>query len=174
MIPSVNSWRQIRLVAAREISTRIRSRAYQISTLAIIALAVGGLLAAKIVPDLFEPDPFRLGLTPATDSQGPGLLQSAQAFDRELDLYTYDSEAAARDALDAGELDSVLVAPDQLLFEDQADTTLESIVRQSLFASRLEERASALGLTLEEAQSLIAPVEAIARPSMPPLRAACR
>ena len=159
MIPSVNSWRQIRLVAAREISTRIRSRAYQISTLAIIALAVGGLLAAKIVPDLFEPDPFRLGLTPATDSQGPGLLQSAQAFDRELDLYTYDSEAAARDALDAGELDSVLVAPDQLLFEDQADTTLESIVRQSLFASRLEERASALGLTLQEAQSLIAPVE---------------
>ncbi len=168
MSAALDHWRQVRLVAAREVNARVRSRAYQLSTLAIVALAVGGLMAVQVLPDLFEDEPLRLGLTPVTSTQETGLLDSARAFDRELQLTTYDGEASARAALDTGDLDAVLVAPDQLVFEDEVDTTLESIVRQSLFTARLEERAAALGLTLEEARSLIAPVEVDSETVQPP------
>jgi len=153
----MSSTRQIRLVAMREIRARIGSRAYQISTVAIALIAVGGILAAQILPDLFEDEPFDLGLLPATADQESALREVASSFDREIEFFTYDSLGSAEAALGEGDLDAVLVAPDQLQFQDEVDTTLESIVRQSLFAMQLEERAEELGLTLDEAQSLIAP-----------------
>jgi len=153
----MSSTRQIRLVAMREIRARIGSRAYQISTVAIALIAVGGILAAQILPDLFEDEPFDLGLLPATADQESALREVASSFDREIEFLTYDDLGAAEAALGEGDLDAVLVAPDQLQFQDEVDTTLESIVRQSLFATQLEERAEELGLTLDEAQSLIAP-----------------
>lgn len=153
----MNSTRQIRLVAMREIRARVVSRAYQVSTVALALIAVGGILASQVVPDLFEDEPFDLGLLPATADQEPALREVASSFDREIEFFTYDSLGAAEAALAEGDLDAVLVAPDQLQFQDEVDTTLESIVRQSLLAMQLEERAEELGLTLDEAQSLIAP-----------------
>lgn len=154
----MSSAHQIRLVALREIRARIQSRAYQLSTVAIAILAVGGIMATQILPDFFEDEPFELGLIPATVEQEAPLRAIASSFDREIEFFTYDSPSAAEAALDEGELDAILLAADVLKFQEEVDTTLESIVRQALFASQLEERAEALGLTLEEAQSLIAPV----------------
>lgn len=164
----MRSTRQIRLVAMREIAQRGRSRAYQLSTLAIILLAAGSLVAGRTIPDFFEDGPLHLGLVPETAAQEESLLAAAGAFDRELQIVAYDSIGAAEAALANEDVDAILVEPDRLRFEDDVDATLESIVRQSLFATRLEERAAALGLTLEEAQSLIAPVEVTSESEEPP------
>jgi len=154
----MSSIRQIRLVAWREMHARLTSKAYQVSTVAIAVLIVGGVLATQILPELFEDDPIAIGLTPATAPQAEPLLASTDVFDREVDVFSYADATAALAALEEGEVDAVLVAPDQLQFHDEVDTTVESIVRQSLFATSLEARADALGLSLEDAQSLIAPV----------------
>lgn len=159
--------RQVLLVAGREVAARVRSRAYQISTLAIVLFVVGGAFAAQILPDLFEDDPLRVGLIPASAEQRAPLLDTAAAFDREMEVVEYVDAAAAGAALDAGDLDAVLIAPDQLRFEEDVDDELEAIVRQSLVLSTLEERAAAVGLSLEEAQSLLAPVEVQTETAVP-------
>ena len=159
--------RQVLLVAGREVAARVRSRAYQISTLAIVLFVVGGVFAAQILPDLFEDDPLRVGLIPASAEQRALLLDTAAAFDREMEVVEYVDAAAAGAALDAGDLDAVLIAPDQLRFEEDVDDELEAIVRQSLVLSTLEERAAAVGLSLEEAQSLLAPVEVQTETAVP-------
>lgn len=159
--------RQVLLVAGREVAARVRSRAYQISTLAIVLFVVGGVFAAQILPDLFEDDPLRVGLIPASAVQRAPLLDTAAAFDREMEVVEYVDAAAAGAALDAGDLDAVLIAPDQLRFEEDVDDELEAIVRQSLVLSTLEERAAAVGLSLEEAQSLLAPVEVQTETAVP-------
>lgn len=159
--------RQVLLVAGREVAARVRSRAYQISTLAIVLFVVGGVFAAQILPDLFEDDPLRVGLIPASAEQRAPLLDTAAAFDREMEVVEYVDAAAAGAALDAGDLDAVLIAPDQLRFEEDVDDELEAIVRQSLVLSTLEERAASVGLSLEEAQSLLAPVEVQTETAVP-------
>lgn len=159
--------RQVLLVAGREVAARVRSRAYQISTLAIVLFVVGGVFAAQILPDLFEDDPLRVGLIPASAVQRAPLLDTAAAFDREMEVVEYVDAAAAGAALDAGDLDAVLIAPDQLRFEEDVDDELEAIVRQSLVLSTLEERAASVGLSLEEAQSLLAPVEVQTETAVP-------
>ena len=160
--------RQVSLVARREILQRGRSRAYQLSTLAVIVLAAGGLLAARLLPDLFQDEPLRLGLVPQTAQQEAPLLAAARSVGRELELLSYGSVEAAEEALDDEQVDAILVEPDRLQFREEVEGALELLVRQSLFAARLQERAGALGLTLEEAQSLIAPVEVETESVAPP------
>ncbi|MEX2372444.1 MAG: ABC transporter permease, partial [Dehalococcoidia bacterium] len=58
--------------------------------------------------------------------------------------------------------------PERLQFRDKADTTMEAIVRQALFARTLETRAEALGLSLDEARSLMAPVDLETVSTQPP------
>jgi len=110
----MSSIRQIRLVAWREMHARLTSKAYQVSTVAIAVLIVGGVLATQILPELFEDDPIAIGLTPATAPQAEPLLASTDVFDREVDVFSYADATAALAALEEGEVDAVLVAPDQL------------------------------------------------------------
>lgn len=157
------SLRQVRLVAMREVMYRLRNRAYQLSTLTLAVLSVAGVLAVQVLPDFFEDEPVRLGLVPATADRAAPVRDAAAAFDREIELIEFPEVAEAERALVDGEVDALLLAPDRLDFHEDVDAVLEGIVRQSLFGTRFEERASALGLTLEEAQSLLAPVEVESR-----------
>ncbi len=165
----MSSARQIRLVAFREIRERVRTKAYQVTTIALALLAVGGVLAAQIIPDLFEDDPYAVGLTPQTAAQAAALQAAAEAFDREITVSNFDDAATAEAALAAGDLDAVSTAPGVLLFHDEVDTTLEAIARQSLFAETLAERAAALGLSIDEAESLIAPPVVDSQTLVPPV-----
>lgn len=164
----MSSARQIRLVAFREIRARFQSKAYQLSTVAIAILAVGGVLAGQILPDLFEDDPFVVGLTPETADRATSLVAAGEAFDREVTVTTYAESPEAEAALAAGDLDAVFAAPDVLIFQDEVDTTLEAIVRQSLVAETLADRAEALGLSLDQAQGLLAPPVVDSQTVLPP------
>ncbi|MEX2374054.1 MAG: ABC transporter permease, partial [Dehalococcoidia bacterium] len=150
---------QIRVVAMREVMARLRSRAYQASTAVLLVLAVGGVMAIQILPQFFGDDPVRLGLLPEATSQAEALQASADALDRELELVRFDTPTAAVQAMETGDVDAVLVASDRVEFLERPDTVVEAIVRQSVLAAEIEARADALGLTLEQAQSLLAPVE---------------
>lgn len=151
--------RQVRIVALREIATRLKSRAYQASTGLLVLLAVGAVIGAQALPRFFEDDPLRVGLVPAVVAEQPRLQAAADAQGREVEFVTAETPEAATAALDTGDLDAVVLGLDRVQFEDEVDPVIEAIVRQALFGVSLEDRAAALGLTLEEAQSLLAPVD---------------
>lgn len=151
--------RQVGIVAWREIGARLKSRAYQASTGVLVLLAVGLVIGAQALPRFFEDDPLRMGLTPVTAAEQPRLQAAADAQGREVEFVTADTAEAATEALQAGDLDAVVAGLDRVEFEEDVNPVIESIVRQALFGASLEDRAAALGLTLDEAQSLLAPVE---------------
>lgn len=163
----MRSTRQVRLVALREITQRFRSRAYQVSLIILVVLAFAGPLAARVVPGFFEDDPYRLGVIPATAGQEESLTRAADLLNREIVFRAYETPEAAQAALEDEAVDAVLVAPDRLLFREEASGTLESILRQSLAAEQLEARATELGLTAEEARFLVEP-PAVASESLAP------
>ena len=145
------------LVARREVLARLRTKAYRLSTLALVVLAVGGVFAARALPSFFEDEPPRIGLAPAGAALRESLQQAATAFGEEVELSEFTSVEAAQAALAEGELDAVLAAPDSLLFEEEADPTVQALVGQAAYLTTLPERAAAVGITLDEARTLITP-----------------
>ncbi|MDO9445393.1 MAG: ABC transporter permease [Dehalococcoidia bacterium] len=145
------------LVARREILARLRTKAYRFSTLALVLLSVGGVAAAQALPSFFEDEPPRIGLAPDAVALRESLEQAATAFGEEVELSEFTSVEAAQAALIEGDLDAVLASRDSLLFEEEADPTVQALVGQAAYLATLPERAAAVGITLEEARTLIAP-----------------
>src|SRR6056297_3142754 len=95
------------LVAGREFTERIRSRAFLISNGAILAVL---LLAVGLPYVLNDDEPFALGHV-GDEAEQVGQLAIAQqeAFDLEVELTGVEDRDAAEEALLDGALDAVLL-----------------------------------------------------------------
>jgi ABC-2 type transport system permease protein len=120
----------VRLVARREISTRIRDKSFIVSSLVIVVLLLGAM-GFQIAMSSGS-DEVRAGLV----GDPPGLTAALQAQGETLDVPVrvtrFDSEARARAAISAGDVDGVLVADSnrpELLVERSADGSLQAVVQ---------------------------------------------
>jgi ABC-2 type transport system permease protein len=147
--------RSIALVAWREISERTRSRAFAVSTVAIVAVVLAGV----IVPGLDDRTTrLHAGLTGATPSALTGALrEAARAGDAQLELRRYRTVAAGETALREGRADVLIVAGRQLVWKSEPDDELAAVVTPAVQRLRFGERAAALGLTDNQATRLVAP-----------------
>lgn len=153
-------WGPAWLVAKREVMARMRNRSYQLSTLAVIVVAFAAVGASEVLPDIFgDEDELRIGVLPAAEPLRGALLETASAFGQDLELVSLGADSDLAAAIDREDLDAVLADQDRLVFEDSADTTLQAIVAQAAFEEALPGRARSLGLSLEDARSLIQPVD---------------
>ncbi len=109
----MTGWSAVRLIAAREITQRLRSRIFQVITLVVSALlVVGVLLPALFGDDEAEPEPLRLGVVGEPDAGTLAALYVV-GFQRgvEPDIEVLEDRAAAEAALLSAEapLDAVVV-----------------------------------------------------------------
>ena len=151
----------VMLIAGREWRARVRSRAFAASTLAIVALVLAGV----IIPALTDPSAtFRAGLTGATPAALTGALRdTARADDARLQLRRYPTVAAGEAAVDAGDVDVLIVAGRRLVWKAEPDARLAAIVEGSVGQVEVARRVAALGLTPAQATALLAPVTTPAR-----------
>lgn len=155
----MSRWRPVWLVARREILTRLRTRSYQLSTAAVVLLVIGGMAAGQWLPDLFEDDPEqRMGVVSAAAPLKDELREVAAAFGENLVLVDVTPGDDLAKTMEREDLDAILVEPHRLVFEAAVDATLHAIVAQAAFEAALPERATSLGLSVEEARKLIEPV----------------
>lgn len=146
--------RAIALVAGREFTERLRSRTFLISNAVIILLLLGSL----VLPMLLQDDgPTRLGYV-GDGSQRVAELALAQqeTFESELELVPLADEAVAITAIDAGEVDAVLLAPDTVLVERSLAPPLEALIANAANGLELDARLSAAGLDPAERAELFA------------------
>jgi ABC-2 type transport system permease protein len=150
--------RSIVLVGWREITERTQGRAFLISTLAIIAVVLAGV----IVPALNDQTTrVRAGITGATPTAlEPALRDAARAEDARLELRRYPTVAAGETAVRDGDADVLIVAAEQLVWDTQPDAEIAAVVTGAMQRVRFSERATALGVTAEQATRLLAPVPA--------------
>ncbi len=131
----------VRLVARREIVTRVRERSFAISTLITVLIVV----ALVVIPNLNNgPKKVVVGVV-GTSATGldAALKQSAEQDGATFQLRRYADEGQARAAVDSGDVGAVFVDTDRVIVNDELDGTLGSVVqaayRQVASARRLAE-----------------------------------
>jgi ABC-2 type transport system permease protein len=153
--------RSIALVAWREITERTRSRAFLISTIAIVVVVVAG----AVLPSLDdETTRLRAGATGATPPALAGALRHAARSDyARVELHRYPSVAAGEAALRDERIGVLIVAGRRLVWKSDPDARLAAVVTAALQRMHWRERAAALGLTPARAATLLEPARLPAR-----------
>jgi ABC-2 type transport system permease protein len=153
--------RSIVLVAWREITERLHGRAFMISTIAIIAVVLAGV----IVPALNDPTTHvQAGITGATPpALAPALRDAARADDARLELRRYPTVEAGVTAVRDGQVDALIVAGERLVWKAEPEADVAAIVTGAVQRVRFAERAAELGLTSAQVGTLVAPATLPAR-----------
>src|SRR3954453_4309426 len=99
----------VRLVAGREVSTRIRAKGFLIGCAALIVLILGMLVFQVVINS--GSDTTKIGVVGGSPAVTAALQTQGDALDTEVQVTAYDDEAAARTAVEDGDVDAVLVSP---------------------------------------------------------------
>ncbi len=128
--------RVITLVARREIRERLRSKAFLASTLVILAL-VGGSVA---LGQVFNPEKmYRVAVTaPVPPGLASALQHAAEPFDdAKVRVHVVESPAAGRRALEAKDVDVLLLlSDDRLIFRSDVDAKAAAVADTAVRALR--------------------------------------
>lgn len=154
----MTAWAQVWLLAKREFIERGRSKPF-IVTMAIIAviiLAIGPVTNALSGGD---PEPTTIGLS---GSEPPGLEDEIVAqgllFGVEIEVERYESRSASEVALESGEAAAVLIDGEEVMFQENASSTLTAIIQRSVDIVTTRATLSESGLSDDEISALQNPV----------------
>ena len=138
----------VRLVAAREISARIRDKNFIISSVVILVLLIGSL-ALQVALNSGGAE-ARVGVVGADAPLERALEAQGDALDVDVTVVGFDDEAAARTAVTDEDVDgAVLTAGGQgteLLVHQSADGSLQAVVQGAVAQLSLAEQLQAAGL----------------------------
>ncbi|EIV92072.1 ABC transporter permease [Frankia sp. QA3] len=146
--------RVLRLVAGREIGTRVRSRAFQITTaLFVVAIAASVLVLSAVGGSSAQ----QVAVTAADGTQAAAIGAAARSLDVDVEVRTYADAAAGRRAVLDGDVDAlVLVAPPaggtegagggyRVVVKKDLGDSLTSVLTVAARQAALEGQISALG-----------------------------
>ena len=146
------------LVAARELTERLRSRAFLISNVTIL-----GLIALVVaIPTLVgDDDPLAVGYV-GDDAAGVGEIALAQqaAFDLEIELVAVDDRTAAESTLDNGDVEAVLLDATTVLTDGSLGPRLEALLANAANAVEIDRVLGDAGLDPAERATLLS-IEAL-------------
>ena len=145
MTSPLSSAQLVRLVAGREISTRIRDRTFIASSVLMIVLILGVLVFQVVVNS--GDDTRRVGVVGDPGQLGTAIEAQAEAFDVGVEVVPLDTGDAARAAVESEDVDAALLdgtgtAPELVVREP--DGALEALVSGAV-------SSVALGRVLAEA-----------------------
>lgn len=150
----MNSLQAVRLVAGREVSLKLGSKVFRIST-AITALLVVGIVLG---PQMFTggPTEYRIGVTddvPAALKEQ--LSESALMLEADHRLVTYPSAAEATEAVRNEEADAAITGTLSMVFKNERDNLLRVLVSDAIFQFAQGQRLEAAGLDPEQVAELM-------------------
>jgi ABC-2 type transport system permease protein len=121
----------VRLVAGREISTRIRDKTFLISSAVILLLVLGGMVFQAVVAS--GANEVTVGVVGDAATLKPALVAQGTQVGADVTVRGLGDETAGRRALAAGDVDGVLIdgtgsAP-RLLVQRSPDSTLTATVQ---------------------------------------------
>jgi ABC-2 type transport system permease protein len=152
----------VRLVATREISTRIRDKSFIISSVVIILLIVGSIGFQVAINSGGEE--ARIGVVGDVGTLRPALEAQGKAVAVDVTVVGLDDEAAARSAVKDGDVDGALLDADtpspQLIVEDSADGSLQAVVQGAVSQLSLAGQLARAGITaLDVPEVAVSPLE---------------
>ncbi len=143
---NLSSAQLVRLVAGREVATRIRDKGFIISSVVILLVIVAAVVIQVVTGSGDEES--RVGLVGGDASLVAALEAQGEALDVDVEVVELDDEAAARTAVEDEEVDGALLAGDdaELLVRESAGGTLEAIVQGAVGQVAITEQLTAAGI----------------------------
>jgi ABC-2 type transport system permease protein len=158
----MTSAQMIYLVARREVVERLRTRLFKVSTLLTLAFIAAAIVLPKV---LDRPTTWNIGVT---DIRASRVAETAKQLlltsepDAKVTIVEL-SEAQARKQVSVGDLDVVLSAVDSkaptAIVRRQLSDFKRSLLAGAIQQRRIIDQAASLGITEQQAFSLIAPGE---------------
>jgi ABC-2 type transport system permease protein len=137
----------VRLVAAREISARVRDKNFVISSVVIVLVLIG-LLGFQVAVSSGGEE-TRIGVVGSSAELDRALEAQGETLGVEVTLVELDDEAAARAAVDGEDVDGALVAGDrpELLVRQSAGGSLEAVVQGAVGQLAVAEQLAEAGVS---------------------------
>ncbi|AIJ23606.1 ABC transporter permease [Amycolatopsis methanolica] len=142
-----DGWAGVSLVASREIGIRLRSKAYRLSTLALLVVIVGFAVVMKLIGGGSGAD-ATVGVTGPTSALAAPLQAAGQAVGETVELRTLPDEAAGRAQVSDGDLDALLVGDGsrvQVVVKKDLDENLRTALNVLAGQLALNQQITALG-----------------------------
>ncbi|MGK5112873.1 MULTISPECIES: ABC transporter permease [unclassified Geodermatophilus] len=141
----------VRLVAGREISSRIRDKNFIISSIVIVVLLLG-LMAFQVAVNSGG-DEGRLGIVGDASRLGPAVQEQAATVGVAVEVVEYADEATAHAAVEDEEVDGALVdgagANPELIVRER-DATMEAVVSGAVTGVAISDRLLEAGVDLQQ------------------------
>ncbi|HEY0530441.1 MAG TPA: ABC transporter permease [Actinoplanes sp.] len=135
----------IRLIAGREIVTRLRSKVFRIATIVSVVILVAIALISKIAGN--GPDYQDVGVTPGAAPLSTVVTTTAQSIQVNIRIHAVD-ETAGRQQVRDGKLDALLTgssAPVQVVVKSNLDDGLQSVLQLVAQRATLDQQVTSLG-----------------------------
>lgn len=147
----MGSWSAINLVASRELTVRLRSRAYRISTIVMLVLIVAGAVIAKLITGTSSTTD--VGYSAPAKTLAVIWQAGAKAAGEDLSLTEVPDDAAGRERVGDGTLDAFLTvnpggpadSPFRVVIKRDADLTSESTLNEAFRRYALDQQIAGLG-----------------------------
>jgi ABC-2 type transport system permease protein len=127
----LSSGRLVRLVAAREVSTRVRDKTFVISSVIILLLVIGAMAFQVVLAS--SSSQLTVGVVGDQAVLAPVLHQEARTVGAEVTVVGLPDEAAARRAVKNGDVDGALLGgtgpSPELVVDRSADSRLQAVVQ---------------------------------------------
>lgn len=161
-------WQAVRLVAQREIVTRVRSKAYRIMTGAVVVILVGLTLVLKFAGGSSD---LVVGYTDATQAAATALVASGKALDHDISIRAESSEDAGKQAVADGDVGAMLVGSDDDLrvvvqkdVDDDLSTTLDVLASRLALNKQITELGGDPAAVNAAIASASIPIEPLKQP----------
>lgn len=152
-----DSTRWWRIVAEREVTTKVREKSFIISTLVMLALVVGSIVLLNVMQGRESThDVGVVGPEAREVVAAASKTPLAEADNTTLTPKTYDDVAAAKAAVRADKVDAALVVTKdgfELLGDRSVDDAIERSVTAAAASTALQRNAAAQDVDLSELQS---------------------
>ena len=139
----------VRLVAGREISTRIRDKGFLVGSAVLIVLILGMLVFQVVINS--SADDTEIGVVGGDATVSAALRAQGDALDTDVRVTDYDDERAARAAVEDGDLDAALLSPagerPELLVENDGGQ-VETLVQGALQGLSVTQQLADAGVQL--------------------------
>jgi ABC-2 type transport system permease protein len=140
----------VRLVAGREISTRIRDKGFLVGSAVLIVLILGMLVFQVVINS--GTDTTRIAVVGGNAAVTDALQTQGDAMGTTVGVVAYDDERAARTAVEDGDVDAALLSPSgaqpELLVESGGGQT-ETLVQGAVQGMSISQQLADSGVTLQ-------------------------
>lgn len=120
---AMGNWQAVALVAGRELSVRLRSRAYRITTLVLVLMIIALAVVMKLVGG--NTSSYHVGVTGPTAPLATAMVQIGHAVGQNITPSTVPDQATGEQQVRSGKLDGLLVG-------DPASGQLTVVVKKNI------------------------------------------